>query len=107
MAKRRTRSPHPGVVLIPPDPEGEHPTWRARYADPDTERMVKERLARATLSTPQARRDWAIRKSKAITKRRYDLDAGAHRTTGTTLSDALDRYAKDHPQLRPRTLEIY
>lgn len=107
MAKRRTRSPSPGVVLIRPDPAGEHPTWRARYVDPDTGRTTKERLDPVTLGTAEARRDWAIRKSKALTRRRFELEAGAHPKTGTSLADAVDTYFTDHPQLRPRTLEIY
>jgi hypothetical protein len=63
------------VVLIKPDPMGDHPTWRARYFDPDTGRSVKERLDPVTLSTAEARRDWAVRKSKALTRRRFELEA--------------------------------
>jgi len=103
--KRRTRSPHPGVVLLRPDPAGRHPHWRARFTDPDTGRSTKQTLA--ALPTADARRDWAIRKSRTIGKRRMDLDAGAPRATGTGLADALDRYFKDHERLRPGTLGIY
>lgn len=108
MAKRkRIRSPHPGVVLIPPDPEHGHPTWRARYEDPDTGRMVKVRLDPLAVPTVETRRDWAIRKAKALAKRRLELEGGAPRATGTGLAEALDRYFKDHPHLRPRTRQIY
>jgi integrase len=103
--KRRIRSPHPGVVLIPPDPAGRHPHWRARFDDPDTGRSVK--ITIAELTTAEARRDWAIRKSKTLGKRRMDLEAGAPRATGTTLADAIDRYFEDHPHLRAKTLETY
>ncbi len=103
--KRRIRSPHPGVVLLPPDPAQRRPHWRARFDDPDTERETKITLA--DLPTAEARRDWAIRKSRALGKRRMDLDAGAHRVTGTKLADALDRYFEDHPELRPGTRGIY
>ncbi|MES1186899.1 MAG: hypothetical protein ABUL60_24005 [Myxococcales bacterium] len=108
MAKRkRIRSPHPGVVLIPPDPEHGHPTWRARYVDPDTGRKVKVRLDPLAVPTAETRRDWAIRKAKALAKRRLELEGGAPRATGTALPAALDQYFKDHPHLRPRTRQIY
>lgn len=103
--KRRIRSPHPGVVLIPPDPEGRHPSWRARFEDPDTGRTVKTTIAE--LTTAEARRDWAIRKAKALGKRRMDLEAGAPRSTGTGLATALARYFEDHTRLRAGTLGIY
>ena len=102
-AVRRTRSPHPGVVLVRPD--ATHPNWRARFRDPDTGKVSKPPLA--GLTTAEARRDWAIRKSKTLAKRQMDLEAGAHRATGTTLADATGNYFKDHPQLRPKTLEVY
>lgn len=105
MAKRRTRSPHPGVVLIPP--EGEHTTWRARYTDPDTGRVVKQRLDPIALRTAEARHDWAVRKAKANAKRRIELEGGAHRATGTGLEKALASYFDDHPGLRTATLEVY
>jgi integrase len=105
MARRRTRSPHPGVVLIPPT--GEHVTWRARFTDPDVGRMVKERIDPVAVRTAEARREWAIRKAKALAKRRGELDGGAPRATGTGLSAAVDRYFEDHTNLRTRTLFLY
>jgi integrase len=105
--KRRTRSPHPGVVLIPPDHAGRHLTWRARFRDPDTGRLTKTRLDPLELSTEEARREWAIKKSKSLAKRRMELESGAPRATGLALADALERYFKAHAQLRPRTLAIY
>ena len=103
--KRRICSPHPGVVLISPDPDGRHPSCRARFVDPDTGRQVKTTLA--DLPTAETRRDWAIRKSRSLAKRRMDLAAGAPRATGTGLAAALDRYFEDHTRLRPGTLGIY
>jgi integrase len=105
--KRRTRSPHPGVVLLRPDPTGRHPHWRARYVDPDSGRAVKITLDPLACPTAEARRDWAIRKARAIAKRRLELEAGAARETGTSLADALKRYFEDHARLRSRTIEIY
>ncbi len=107
MAVRRTRSPHPGVVLLKPDPAGRHPHWRARFDDPDTGRTVKETLDPVAVRTAEARRDWAIRKSRALAQRRLELEGGAPRTTGTTIADAVKTYFDDHPQLRAKTVEAY
>lgn len=103
---RRRRGPkHPGVVLIKPDP-ARRIGWRARYVDPDTGKSTKETLD-AALRTVELREDWAVRKSKALAMRRLELERGAPRKTGTGLGEAIGRYYEDHPQLRPRTLEVY
>ena len=91
------------MVLVRPD--ATHPNWRARFTDPDTGKTAKPALA--GLTTAEARRDYAIRKARAIAKRRLDLDAGAPRTTGTAFSDAIARFYQDHPHLRARTVEVY
>jgi integrase len=94
-------------VLLAPDPDGRHPTWRARYTDPDSGRPTKVRLDPQVCPTAETRRDWAVRKSKAIAKRRDELDHGAARATNTKLDDALDQYFTDHGHLRAGTLGIY
>lgn len=105
-AARRRRGPkHSGVVLLKPDP-ARRIGWRARYVDPDTEQVTKVSLDPA-LTTNELREDWAVRRAKAIAARRLELEGGAHRATGTALSAATDQYFKDHPQLRPKTLEVY
>jgi integrase len=93
------------VVLLKPDP-ARRIGWRARYVDPDSGRTTKETLD-AGLRTAELRDDWAVRKAKALTVRRLELDRGAPRATGTSLGDALDRYFKDHERLRKGTLGIY
>lgn len=100
--RKHTRR-HPGVVLI--KPEGRH-GWRARYVDPDSGRTVKETIDPA-LTTAEGRERWAVGKSRALARRRLELEEGAHRRTGTGLDDALDRYFEDHAHLRPATLEVY
>lgn len=104
---RRTRSPHPGVVLIPPDPAHRHHTWRARVLDPDTGREDKVRLDPMALGSTEARRHWAIKKSRSIAKRQMELESGAPRETGTELSKAIDRFFEDHEHLRASTLRGY
>ena len=107
--KRRTRSPHPGVVLIRPRGSGAglHARWRARWRDPDSGRLVWKTLDPKALRTAEARRNWAVGKSTALAKRRMELEAGAPRATGTALPDAIRKYFDDHPHLRPKTLEVY
>jgi integrase len=103
--KRRRTPRHPGVTLIKPNPE-RRIGWRARYEDPDSGKTTWETLE-PVLSTTEAREEWAVRKSKALGRRRLELEGGAVRATGTALSAAVDRYFKDHPQLRAKTLEAY
>ncbi len=105
--KRRVRSPHPGVVLIPPDPEQRQGYWRARFEDPDSGKLTKVRLDPLAISTAEARRDWAMKKAKAIARRKMELASGAPRGTGTALSDAVARYFADHTNLRAKTLVVY
>lgn len=105
--RRRIRSPHPGVVLIKPDPEGRHPHWRARFEDPDAGKLVKVRLDPITLSTVEARRDWAIRKARELAKRRVELADGAVRATGTPFAECVDEYFKAHSELRKETINGY
>ncbi len=104
---RRTRSPHPGVVLLRPDPAGRHTQWRARYEDPDSGRTVKVTIEQLAAPTAETRRDWAIRKARGLAKRRAELESGAPTKTGTGLDAALDRYFEDHEHLRARTLGTY
>lgn len=105
--KRRTRSPHPGVVLIRPDVAARQPYWRARYKDPDTGREVKKRLDPLALRTAELRREWCIAKARELAKRRMALESGAPRATGTTITQGVALYFGDHPQLRDKTLVTY
>jgi integrase len=102
-SSRRRRTP--GVVLLPPEPDARI-GWRGRYRDPDSGRIVRETLP-AALSTAEQRADWAVRKAKALALRRVELESGATPKTGTKFDDAIDRYFKDHGNLRPRTLKGY
>lgn len=98
------RSAHPGVALL--KPRGRYRRWRARYMDPDTDREVTQALPE-TATNAEARRAWAVDKSRALIVRRAALDAGASRATGKGLADALGEYFDAHPRLRPRTRAIY
>ncbi|MEO8905521.1 MAG: hypothetical protein ABI627_28715 [Polyangiaceae bacterium] len=93
------------MTLIPADPE-RRIGHRARYRDPDSDKLVKVSLDVA-LRTVEMREDWAARKSKAIAKRRLELEQGHARATGTALSEAIKRYYEAHTRLRENTLTSY
>lgn len=101
----RKRKRHPGVTLIAADPV-RRIGHRARFRDPDTGKLTKVSLDPA-LRTSELREDWAARKSKAIAKRRLELESGAARATGTALSEAVGRYYEAHARLRDKTLRSY
>ncbi len=105
MRKRRKGKVHRGVTLIRPN-EKARTGWRARYVDPDLEKMVWETLNPA-LDTVELREDWAARKAKGLALRRLELMGGAPRSTGTGLAAAMKRYFDDHPRLSAKTLWIY
>ncbi|HVW25730.1 MAG TPA: tyrosine-type recombinase/integrase, partial [Polyangiaceae bacterium] len=92
-------------MLLKPDPD-RRIGHRARYVDPDTGRIVKETL-NPLLTTTESREEWAVKKSKAIARRKLELDSGAPRASGTALSAAVDQYFTDHPTLRGSTRALY
>ena len=105
MAKKAKTRRHPGVALIPDDPEQRH-WWKVRYRHPDTGKMVKRTLDRA-LRTKAMREDYAVTLSEQLARRRLELESGATRATGTPFSDAIQRYYDAHPRLRPRAVVTY
>ena len=67
--KQRIRSPHPGVVLIPP--RKDRVAWRARCDNPDTGGEEYVWLDPAVEGrTEGTRRGWAQSRSEDIEKRR-------------------------------------
>jgi integrase len=104
MAKRKTRK-HPGVYILPKDDQAR--TWhRVRFIDPDTGRTVKRTIDRA-LRTRADREDYACKLSDQLARRRLELESGAPRATGTPFAVGIERYFDAHPNLRPKTVEIY
>lgn len=106
MASTSKRRKHPGVVLIKPDVV-RRIGWRARYADPDSGRMVKVSLS-AELTTDELRRLWAVTKSRELRKREDALRDGAVRATGTSIAAALEKFFTAHDAaLRDSTVSMY
>lgn len=110
---RRTRSPHPGVVLLRREWTRDDGTrgvsWRAKWHDPDD----GEREKRLTLDSPElglttheARVVWAVKKAEHLRQRRADLKAGALAHTRKPLSEAVADYiAHSAATKRPATVE--
>lgn len=69
--------------------------------------MVKERIDPVQHRTAELRRDWAIRKARALAERRAELDGGAARTTGAAIKDGVAKYYESHPHLRDKTKVTY
>ncbi|HEX7479620.1 MAG TPA: hypothetical protein VF331_17580, partial [Polyangiales bacterium] len=106
--KRRIRSPHPGVVLLERTLPSGRVAWQARYRDPDTGKLRKPMLDSGALPTHEARRLWAIAKSKDLAKRRMDLAAGAAPKAARPFAEAVAGYVDSSEQrLRKRTLKVY
>lgn len=105
---RRTRSPHPGVVLAARTLPSGGTSWRARYRDPLTGRVKWETLD-ASLSNAEKRTKWASDKSESLARQRVDLAAGiAPAPKLTTIDDAIKTYMESASvRLRPRTLKTY
>jgi integrase len=105
---RRIRSPHPGVVLKQRSLPSGKTAWRARFTDPDTDRETYLTLDPVALPTAEARRLWAIRKSKTLASRRMELEAGGRVRTETPLNDAIDDFYKACARrLRASTIATY
>lgn len=106
--KRRIRSPHPGVVLLDRTLPSGRRAVQARFTDPDTGRLHKPMLDLTALPTAEARRLWAIRKSKELAMRRMELAGGSPRVEAKPIDDAASDYMKSGKhRLRNKTLVTY
>ncbi len=106
--KRRTRSPHPGVKLTRRTLGNGHSFWRARFIDPDTNKIVDLTLDGKTLTSDEARTDWAKKKSKAIARRRMEIELGAVKRPNIALETGVEDYLKRcDRELRPATVAKY
>lgn len=105
--KRRIRSPHPGVVLKRRELPSGNVSWRARFTEPETGREVYETLD-ASLTTREARAQWATRKAEDLARRRVAMSAGyvEPKTIEQAVADYL-KHAEKVRRLRPKTLHTY
>ncbi len=112
--KRYKRSPHPGVVIRKRTLPSGRVQWLARFVDPDdrTKRDPKYpyREIKLDLPTSEVRKQWAIRKSKALAKRRMELEIGDSESvkTETPIDEAVCEYLKlCQKNLRFKTVQSY
>jgi integrase len=107
---RRTRSPHPGVVLVEsPRPDGRM-RWRAKWSDPVTGRDVWKTLdgRELGLTNATARERWAKDKSASLQAERARIASGRAAKTRTTPSDAVKAYVKRRKgKVEESTLTVY
>lgn len=107
-SKRRTRSGHPGVVICSRKLPSGRVQWRARFCDPDTDRLTDVVLDALVLGSADARRDWAMKKARWLAARRMDILSGAPRATPKTIEDAIADYTERCKRtLRERTRRTY
>lgn len=88
--QRRRRSPHPGVVLVPP--RGTHRSWRAEWFDPYTGKRCRVTLVRLDAKTLDTRRAWAVAKSQQLQRARSDRQLGIERPPDVTVTAAIADY---------------
>lgn len=82
-------------------------SWRARYRDPDTQKIVWETVP-AHLSTDEQRFAWAVRKRGVLADRVEDLDKGAPTKKNLTIEETLERYFETEAvTLREGTKRVY
>jgi integrase len=110
MAKRKRyiRSPHRGVVLIRRKLPSGGSSWRARWKDPKTGKLVYLTLDPLELTTADARKDWAIAKSAKLAKERQLLSLGEEPAEETKVKDAVKEYLERRGrEVKDTTIEAY
>jgi hypothetical protein len=106
--KRRTKTGHKGVKLLRRVYPSGTETWRARFKDPDTGKATEITLDSAALPTREARRQWAIKKSKALATRSAELASGAPLKTATPITQAIDDFRRScEARLRSSSVITY
>jgi integrase len=106
--KRRIRSPHPGVVLKRRVLPSGATAWRARFQDPDSGRTIYLTLDAVACSTAEARRLWAVQKSRVLARRWMELEAGGGQVEAHDVGAAIDAYLQSATaRLRRGTLTTY
>ena len=105
--KRRSKTQHPGVKLLEREKEGQT-LYLARWTDPGTGKARELSLLPLGLSTAEARRAWAIKKSRALAAQRGELEAtGSLPPERPTPRQAVAGYLDRCARLRGRTLRTY
>jgi integrase len=100
------KTPHRGVLLIPPDPGKPH--WRYRYRDPETNRVLTKTLDALDGKTADTRTAFAVKLFKQLRRRKEEIASGSRRhvEAGLSIEDALSRYFTAH-DLNPKALKVY
>ena len=104
--KRRIRSPHPGVVILERRLPSGRVAHQARFRDADG--VLRKPMLDPALSTAEARRGWAVHKSRELAGTRLARERGDGGIDVRTLSDAITTYNKGAAnRLRDKTVATY
>ena len=106
---RRTKTAHEGVKYrLRTRADNGQQFWLARWKDPDTGRRCEASLTALGLTTAEARREWAVRKSEQLRQRSAALAAGATPITHTALHAAIESFLdRCRHELRPSSAARY
>lgn len=90
--KKYRKTQHRGVQLLPPDAGKRY--WRARWRDPETQKILTRTLSPADSKNSDTRTAYAIRIHRTLRRRNKVLAAGAapHTQAGKSLSSAIASY---------------
>ena len=98
--KKYRKTQHRGVQLLPPDAGKRY--WRARWRDPETQKILTRTLSPADSKNSDTRTAYATRIHRTLRRRNEDIAAGAapHTHAGASLSSAIASYFEkhDHPK---------
>lgn len=105
---RRTKTAHPGVKLKQVSHRSGATSWVARWRDPDSGGEKQQSLDALGRTTAEARREWAIRRSKTLQERRAGIAAGEEPRAETPLREAVELYYTGAgARLKPNTINSY
>lgn len=105
---RRTRVQHPGVKIKSRTLPSGKKAWRARWTDPDTGEERSQSLDQLGLTSHEARRRWAIKRSRSLKRREAEIAEGGDKRTETPLREAVEDYFQGAKhRLRPKTISTY
>lgn len=110
--KRRTRTDHRGVKLLSRKLASGKTVYVARWTDPVTGKLRQESLSspkgdRPALTTGEARREWAIEKSKKIQDRDATEPGDEEAAPRTDATRAVNAYLDGLTRKAPKTVQLY
>ena len=107
--QRRIRSPHPGVVILKRTYASGETAYRARWFDPDANKVIHKTFKARSHGNHTLREEWAIGKSEEIADTVADMEKGSRQKyEETTIAGAAHDFidAKE-AECKPSTVTFY